>query len=1286
MLASNIDIDANIESREANNIFDVETQKLDGVEMVASSSIHDIETQIIPTNTSTDLTQANTKSNKQIKLNVQDEIASTSVIDIHDMETQHYESYINESETQKSKDNTSNVTLKTFATDNVETQNYIDTNKDMEKSGINKNKSQKKDLDQIECNINDLKTQKFNNKDIAEDISNVCNDNMVEETIKTKINYDNIVQSSNSRSSSPGSLNLSSPGVDEDCLSSLQHSDHLLESSDLLEYFSEGIDKPEGIRATNTSTPKSHVKTSETDNNAENVSNDEDNIFDALTQCVHVIEEKSNEINEKDIIRENKRGSKESIDNSEKNIEEHSEKFAKRQCKSLEISDKSCNDNIGNRNDPGTSVESEDLFDALTQQSTSVEVRNTLNLSVNQISKINTVDDMVPTQINNDENTHDRENLTTKSVADIDSNNAIEDTQKKHVDYKKSRESFQEIDSVEQKLHEMFDNVNNSIHEPSHMSTQALEDILESHDNNLSATVNENSIRDNISQTQLEKKSRAVCDESPRDLADIEMNNVNDAEIDSQNSDTYFSTLTTRRKGNILKETQELVDSMLQNIVPSHQDSTSLVSKINNEKIDDNTFTESNKRRKKISTSRNESDSVTDILNDDDIIKTISNRNNEKNLRRSKRKHATASKMDEQVLRNDPNEVKVDVEKDLGSESDVCVPCPSTDAERKQISDIYESDDDILARLPAVRISGTLSNPASPSASSTLTECSARSKQDIVKSRNKKKVLNKSSYKQDVENSKKDESLYEVHDKPSVSSLDVVSSCDAPNINKVTTQLVDTSEDSDSEANYKRFKQMANRISNMADRLNDELDYLKQHDKQNKSNKKKSARFSPNLSKDLKQDNDDELKSSLQSSSRVTRHSSRQNKNSDISCKEANMENTMYNKSTKPETRSIVARRKRTLGTIEKDVEQTNSKKHKEHQVIEKRPILTRARRNIIKTAIDRQSPNILDYFTKTSSRENSPVIGNVKSSQDNKTVPETALEGSQKALNLKTDKSVDSGRSNIKRTNKNNDNNQAQTQKEQLELNLSQNKLLKIVLSPIKSSIINPVEDESQEVEMIMRKSLNNVQDKNLSIRETNTAKIFQRKLRIRNKKQLIAGIETDSPLTESNTSSIDDSINTQSDDSTSKVKSRKRFTKSSAAKTQALEQKESFKKPTRINQNSTSSVFDSSIENITSESSQNSIESDTLSNSRSSRSKTARARKKEKIEMTQNMHRTVNDSVSSMINTNIEITSLLSTSSTRMRRSASVLSSISSVARHRVLFTGITEDYSKIVKTLGK
>ncbi|XP_050455965.1 putative uncharacterized protein DDB_G0282133 [Cataglyphis hispanica] len=1357
--ASNINIS---ENREPSSIFDIETQKFEGHEMITSNSIHDIETQIFSKDGSTYSIQANTKINKQLesKLNVQDEVTSTSVTDIHDMETQNY---INELETQKSEDNIQNVILKRFTTDihNAETQNYIDgTSKNdcnTKKSKIDKNKNQKKVLDQVECNINDSETLKFDNKDIAEDLSNIetqmdnnvndisndrvnmdkdvanitknginddnekVKDNTIE-TIKTKINYDNVAQSPNSRSSSPGSLNLSSPGVDKDCVSSL-HSDHLLESSDLLEYFGEGIDKDyrEEIQASNTSTPKSHMKTSsERDNNAGNMSNnDENSIFDVPTQRLCDFESrKSDEINEKNIhkLSKKKNGSKETINNDP---EMNSEEFVKKQRKSLNISDKSCNDNIDNRNDPGTSIESEDIFDALTQ-SNSFAVKDTSNSSgSNHLSKINetdaVVDDMAPTQIISNNDTHDQDNLVNKSLADInDINNAIEEGRTKHTGryQKKAIRSFQTDadDSLEQKLNEMFENVNSSIHEPPHLSTQALEDILESSqsDNELSVnkhTVNESSRTDNVLQTQLKKKNCTPCNQSPCDIPDTEANNINNVEIDLQTSDTHFSTLT-RQKRNISRETQkrekELVDSMLQNITSSRQDSNiSRISKVN-EKVDDNTITKFNKEDKK--TSKNETNIMTDSLNNDNITETTSNnRNNENNLRLSmKRKYGAASETgNKQILKNDPNKVEVDnVEKDSGSESNVCAPCASRDAERAQTSDIsYESDDDILTRLPAVKISGTLSNPASPSASSTSTICNEKLKR--IKGRNKKIIRNKLR-KQSAEDAEKNGSSNQKHDKTTISLVD-----NMPDLNVKTNKMtkhvleeVDTSDDSDTEMKTKRFKQMADRIM-----LNNRDDYPKRGKKnvRNTFNKKESApNLLSNLSNNLKLGTDDELKISTHttSSSRITRHSSKQNgATSDVSRKEARVENETYDKSTKPETRSIV-RKKRTVNSIENDVKETNSRKRKAHQVIEARPILMRARRNTVKTDVDRQSP-ILDNFIKINSRENFPVIGNTKYSRDNKTVPETILGESQKTLDLKTDENIDSGRSNIKRSkrkinddqtamnadvtaNKSSVNNE-QVQVQQRQMNLSQDKVLKVVISPIRS-VINSIEDESQEVEMITGKNLSNVQDKNLSIRETNTAKMFQRKSRMRSRKQLNIDTETDSVFTESNTSFFIDDSNTQSDDSILKIKIRKRFTKSSTGETHALEKKETFKKPISVNQNSASSSFDSSTEDTINESSQNSnTENDTSSSSRSSRSKMASIRKNEKIKVTRSM-RKINDSTSSTINISTEITPLPSTPLTRMRRSSSVFSySTPSTARHRVLFTGTTEDYSNIVKTLG-
>ena len=93
-----------------------------------------------------------------------------------------------------------------------------------------------------------------------------------------------------------------------------------------------------------------------------------------------------------------------------------------------------------------------------------------------------------------------------------------------------------------------------------------------------------------------------------------------------------------------------------------------------------------------------------------------------------------------------------------------------------------------------------------------------------------------------------------------------------------------------------------------------------------------------------------------------------------------------------------------------------------------------------------------------------------------------------------------------------------------------------------------------------------------------------------------------------------------------------------------------EIFKKPSCI-KNSTSSLIDTSIENITGESSQSGTESDTSINSRSSRSRTAR----KKTKSNQNTCRLIDESASSL-NTSKETTSLILTPS-RTRRSMSIL-----------------------------
>ncbi|XP_024890946.1 uncharacterized protein PF11_0213-like isoform X1 [Temnothorax curvispinosus] len=1487
--------DINI-GKEQVSIFDAETQNFEEGCKMASSSIHDMETQGVLIDTSEHFVEANTKADKQLsKLNI-NKTASRSVMDIHDIETQSYtdDNEINEMETRTSKVNIQNVTKKkvTMDTYTMKRQVYTDdTDKggsNSQKSEISKNNGREKNLAQVRRDIHDLETQKFDNNYIAEDVSDletqleldgiaseqsrdisnletqlelggianeqsrdisdletqlelggiaseqsrdisnletqlelggiaseqnrdisdmetqfVTDDTANEkndrankdkdkdstvETTNDGINHENITKSS--RSSSPGSLNLSSPGVEDRTSSPLNQSDHLLESTYLLEFFGKDIDKQEKVQAFNASTPKSLTKvTLERNSNVVNMqnavnsgeNNDED-IFEALTQRnsrkFEALMSDDSETNEEDALIMRKVSKKtrgkprlEQInDDSDTDAEEYVAELAKKQHESSGTLNKLSNEYTSNRNDPGTSVESEDIFDVLTQRLDNPTTKDTSDSSINQPQKTNeidrAVDDIEPTQIINNidqdtrtnmldvndvaptqlilsretspktvinskdfatkNNQNDVDDMTTthiinsKSVdccttENLDRENIdyelaptqvigeVEDTEKRNSTHKKDSPQVNLNDTLEQKLNEMFNNVSNdnisndnvsNIHEVSNMSTQCLENILESSqcDDPTNKSIASNRGTNSVSRKQLRKKSHVPCDQHSHNLLETEVNDVNTAETDSQ--DIYFSTITTRRKRNILRDTQEFEENV---ISCQHVDSLQ-ASKADNEKpTDDDTDVESNKRRKIIlSKTKNKSDGIMETLNDDNRNGTISSGNNEKSLRSSKatrQKDEAAPETSKEVLGIDSAKVE-----DAEENTSICIPCPSTDGQRAQKLDtLYEIDDDILTRLPAVRISGTVSNPASPSASSTSTVRSTRSKRHIAKNKREKRssLTGKSPCEQNVGNSEKND-LRE----PSVDSHSN-SVPDTPTTAKISS-LVDTSEDSgtdsetDNETKYKRFQQMADRM------LGNDLGCLK---RQNKRRRKK-IRVSPDVSEDPKQSMDVESNNPARTSSRITRHSSRQSDNSSPDLqREACAKNTAYrDKSTESDTKFTISKRKTSPSMVEEIMEQINKKKHKTAQVAEECPVSTRSLRSNIKTATDRQSPNNLN-FTKMSTCAGPSMIENTKCSDDNKAVFKIALEKIQEtSLNTETEGNVDSEGFNVRRTRRmiydkqvmipisdiiangsNKRDKTAQTKVTEEQASESQDKVLRVVLTPIKS----PVDDASQEVERIMAKGPSNVQDKNLSVRESSNAKIFQRELRIRRRKRSNSDMQTESVLTESGISSeLEDSDNTQLDNPAPRAK-RGRAAKSSVfslPESQASKKKETFKRPTRV-KNSSNLTLDSSTENMISESSQGSTESDASTSSRVSRSKAASMKKKEKTELNQNTHRLIDESASGS-STSGEVISLSTPSKTR--RSASILSNSTPFAmRHKVLFTGITdnitEDYSKIVKALG-
>lgn len=1332
------------------SIFDAETQKFEKGYNIASKSIHDIETQDI----SEYLVEANAKAGKQLpELNIQNKTVGRSVMDIHDIETQSCIDDINEMKTQKNKTNIQNITEKKFTTD-IHTDNNI-------------GKGREKNLAEVGRDVHDLETQKFDDKYVAEDtaetqlklggierceqgrdisdmetqfvdgtaneISNARAKDKDKDSIadKDKIN-ENVTKSPRSRSSSPGSLNLSSPGV-EDCPSPLNQSGHLLESSCLSEFFGEGIDKQEKMQTSNISkllTAKVSVEKNSNENLQNIVNNEENNdedIFEAPTQRINykfeALMSDNSEINEQDNalimckVAKKKCGksrSGQTNNGSETDAEECVAELAKKQCQSSETLSKLSNKDISNRNDPSTSVESEDMFDAPTQRLDNPTTKDTTSSSINQPQKVNeinrAVDDTESMQIINnvDQNRanmldiNDVEGTTSKDFATKNNQNdgmatmqiinaksvdCTTNLEHKNIDYelapttqvsseiedKEKRNSTREressqvnlIDTLEQKLNEMFDNVNNdtsNIQESSHMSTQCLEDVLESSQSNDSTnklTVNDKGTN-SVPQKQLRNKNHS-CNQLSHNLLGTKVNTVNMTNIE-----------------------------FMENVTPCQNVNSS---RADDEKaINNNTAVEFNKKTKRISKTKKKSDAIMETLNDDNRDKTTSNWNNKRNLRNSKSmRHKNETTLE--TSKEGRNSAKLNV--DDAEEKTICIPCPSVSGQCAQTLDSYEINDDILMRLPAVRISGTLSNPVSPSASSTSSVRSTRSKQGIaLKSKgNKRTFLRKSLHDQNsVGNSEK-------NDEPFVNSRSN-SVLDTPTTVKISG-LVDTSEDSetDSETKYKRFQQIADRM------LGNELNCLKRQ----KKGSKKNTCVLPNVSEDPKRNMDVESKSLARTSSRMTRHSSRQSDESSHDLqRETHVKSTAYrDRLTESKTKSIGAKRKISPNMVEESVEQITSKKYKATRVTEECPVSTHGRRNTMKITINRHSPNGHEYFTKTSSRGSSPMIENTKSPEDNKAVSKTALVETQETfLNRGTDGNIDSERSNIKRTkqiiynrqvtthvndvtvNGNSKKNKlAETKEREMQTSQLQDKIPRVLLSPIKNSIKSSIkslaDDESQEVERILAKGMSNVQDKNLSIRESNKAKIFQRELRTRRRKRSNSDTETDSIST--GLSKIGDSDNTQLDNPAPRTKHR-RSTKNSISllpEIQISKKEETFKKPTRI-KNSTNFILDSSAENTIGESSQGSTDSDASTSSRVSRSKVTSIRKKEKMELNQDRYRLIDESASGL-NTSGEITHLSTPS--RMRRSTSILNNLTpSAMRHKVLFTGITEDYSKIIKTLGE
>ncbi|EFN85476.1 Mediator of DNA damage checkpoint protein 1 [Harpegnathos saltator] len=1577
-------------STERISIFNVEPQKdEEGRIPMTSNSIHDMETQSVPVDALKQEVEANATAKKQLaRADFSSEVTGNSAINISDMETQNYTNDNEQQRSEKSEINIPNTTAKrpTMNVHDLETQNYTvdtaqntrDTNAkksmmnihDLETQNYNvdtKNKTEIRNnknkaltaivnqASSVEPDIHDIETQKPSNNDRTgedicdmetqfelDDVTNEFNSRAVknkdknndmlllraEQVSKSGTNCDNKTKSPSVRSSTPGSLNLSSPGIDEDCPSSpLDQSAHLLETSELLEYFGDGIDKSEEMQKCNTSTPKPTCsKTlSKKGHSGDTASvpdneNREDNIYDIPTQCISrklrssssddfETDKEKNATAGRKVSKKGRRErsqSKQQInDDSETDAEEYLEEFAKKQGGSSEIPSKSHDENVENRDlaqvDPNTSVDSDDMFDMLTQRPDNHSIENTSDSPMKQQTKTNRtdaiIDDMAPTQKNKDK--RDRDDLSDVPSADIDDtaptqlilprkvspkaaigpkdssrksgpddvDNKEAPTQIVHansnvsgssdsrtplndcenIDYetastqvigevtekrnsttsdhaKVAKSSKVDLhDTLERNLEEMFDDVNNdSIHEPQLMSTQCLEDILQSsqcNDEMLSdkSTVDDNTSTNSVPQVKSGKKS----DHLSHNVKNSETNGKGETdETDSQNSDISLAALTAKRQENIMKDTREFIDAM-QNIITSCQLSiTPRKSKTKIKKIEFSPVVKFDRKQKETARSkRSKSDATTKDAIDDVASKSISGEENKRSKGRKRetvgrkksvkrkdgtasktskqrspqgdscndevnrtktvgrkksvgRKNRTASKTSEQRSPQGDScndEVNHTEEENLTNDLDICAPsssrnkyrdddlltrlpdvrisgtlsnppspCSSTSIMHGAVSKpddatgkknfvrpqskqksaqtpmtLHESDDDILTRLPAVRISGTPSNPPSPCPLTSIMHDHAMSKPDDAADKEKERPQSKREIHEKQQTSSRrrnrTENLSATNKSPLLSHDNRSKAVNPKRSNRIADTMLEVtndSEDSDSSTSYKRFKQMADRM------LNSEQDHLDKQDKLSISRKKKGTGSSLNVPKNSKQSADsNESEGLARSTRRAARYTNRQDNENAQPMEEAHTMDVI-DKSTKAKTRSTAANRKRGLNIMGENTElssEVNLKRRKADQaVIEECPVSRRSKRITAKTTAGVQSSNMPEDTAKAGLRKRSPEIVKSKLSENDPEKVQIAARRTQKvsfSIGSTTDENIDvakisvSTRSrrkiNAGKTTTNVNDIVSENTNEQAKSKIEKINMISRLRDKMLQITVNPIDDESAEVEMFMtRKVSSNVQDKNSSIREGSAVRTLRSRLNNESRKRVVdtstttdscAEIERSvSPGTSDHESAQPDSIIPTKD-------KRGKRAKSAAHPLQETQRpdkkKEVIKKPLRVDRYPTNLTNDIVTKSSVSDPrSQNSLETNVSPRIRISRSKIAE--KAEKIEMKESTRRSraADANVSLTLNTSVD-SALRTSTPFKTRRSSSAMNiSSPSAARHRILFTGIAEDkYSKIVKMLG-
>ncbi|XP_043254164.1 mediator of DNA damage checkpoint protein 1 [Colletes gigas] len=860
----------------------------------------------------------------------------------------------------------------------------------------------------------------------------------------------------------------------------------------------------------------------------------------------------------------------------------------------------------------------------------------------------------------------DYEMAPTQLISEVDKSQSVPNDGDRKNASKKLKETNLN-DTLEQNLNDMFEDVNeDDIEDQSLMSTQVLTNILQSSQREDKSDTSHNVDSESPTNNKVKKSPKGrkrktpgidlISHSTPR--KQNRRSNLKNITIDdeSQNAGNYIANLTPTQKQNVLLNSQDVAGPVKNTSDNSkeeeHETMSEATSAMNNKTISVcETLLRSTPKRLSMPRSLAKNKNVELEVSETVTEKTDESKNNKVMLEES-------SKTDDQISITSVN----------------------TRQSRLNSLILNNDDDDILAGLPEVRISGTLSNPASPT-----TPISKKRGQKKAVPR-KKPTSRKSTRKLPVRGNAEDA-------EPRVSKLNSspilgrVSHLDG---DKASTKV----HESDDERITKPSKQSTRKIASETLHKSKKNASLSREKSISAIDSQEQTRYSPPIQ-----------------SNRKTRRSSKENvDNSSIF--QVQNEDLIGNTATEPAKRTTSSSRLEKKSLNSTDIIETSNAKMRKGDANKSNSRGTKGRKSTARnTIVNQNSSNILDYVIK----RNSPV--NVKDpcntqpsvSQENLQSKQLVIKIMKVSHNKQTgclspsiptesiveNNNMETKQTRRKRVNKRvASNNAVTTETEEAVQNVRTrgNKSQKVTnRRQCEVEIVcSQGGEESQEVEMIMNGSLKD-QSTNL---DTHKKTEINEKIsgRTRNsRKRANAVIYTDDDSLNSNSSDLVEFDNEQFQRPSSKAKRAKTFKNSSNITNIPEDEpdtttKTSNKRPFRLTRGSQQSVSDSSMSDHLETNNNASFVKNTSSKVNSTRSR-GRQPKAEKLKVEKKQSEYfIEDNSSSEMNSCVDNASILVTP-TRLRRSMSSSLSASSPlkVKHKILFTGITNDYSKLLTKLG-